>query len=303
MKMTVPLIATALGMLEPPLQLSTIFGDGTISENADAAITNFDEAVATALSPPSSSITTMPLLSILPHRTSSFDTSFVIGATPLNYDFLNIKNEILLWTVRILSACFTYFGFVLYNDRPRGVLNIPLQSVAGTTGGGIRVGKSNVAGLGLFVTGTMLPKGTVLGTYPGVVIPLQQHSYSQKIQRFPKITEYVWRFTDNRYVIDPTNHETGILEDFVIGGNPSQLFSVPLFQLLSLIRKQQQQQTFSTALCRINEPPIGYDVNVNTEEDLAARTVTFFLERDVYNGEELFIDYGLTYDRSMYQKQ
>jgi hypothetical protein len=56
----------------------------------------------------------------------------------------------------------------------------------------------------------------------------------------------------------------------------------------------------STALCRINEPPKGKDVNVVTEEDLETRTVTFFLERDVFEGEELHIDYGLTYDRSGY---
>ena len=70
--------------------------------------------------------------------------------------------------------------------------------------------------------------------------------------------------------------------------------SIPLFQsLLSFMQ-------VPTTLCRINEPPQGRDVNVVTNEDLQARTVTFTLERDVYEGEELFIDYGLSYDRSMY---
>ena len=55
-----------------------------------------------------------------------------------------------------------------------------------------------------------------------------------------------------------------------------------------------------TTVCRINEPPKGRDVNVVTEEDRESRTVTFILERDVYESEELFIDYGLSYDRSMY---
>lgn len=55
-----------------------------------------------------------------------------------------------------------------------------------------------------------------------------------------------------------------------------------------------------TTLCRINEPPKGRDVNVITSEDRNSRTVTFILERDVYEGEELYIDYGLSYDRSMY---
>jgi hypothetical protein len=55
-----------------------------------------------------------------------------------------------------------------------------------------------------------------------------------------------------------------------------------------------------TTVCRINEPPKGRDVNVITSEDRDSRTVTFILERDVYEGEELYIDYGLSYDRSMY---
>ena len=48
-----------------------------------------------------------------------------------------------------------------------------------------------------------------------------------------------------------------------------------------------------TTLCRINEPPIGRDRNVITDENLDSRSVTFALERDVYEGEELFIDYGM----------
>lgn len=55
-----------------------------------------------------------------------------------------------------------------------------------------------------------------------------------------------------------------------------------------------------TTLCRINEPPIGRDRNVITDENLDSRSVTFALERDVYEGEELFIDYGMNYDRSQY---
>ena len=55
-----------------------------------------------------------------------------------------------------------------------------------------------------------------------------------------------------------------------------------------------------TTLCRINEPPKGRDVNVVTDEDKKKRQVVFSLERDVYAGEEFFIDYGLSYDRSMY---
>ena len=55
-----------------------------------------------------------------------------------------------------------------------------------------------------------------------------------------------------------------------------------------------------TTLCRINEPPRGKDTNVVTEEDTTGRSVLFRLERDVVAGEELYIDYGLSYDRSRY---
>ena len=53
-------------------------------------------------------------------------------------------------------------------------------------------------------------------------------------------------------------------------------------------------------LCRINEPPVGRDRNVCTEEELDKRIVKFVTERTVFAGEEFFIDYGLTYDRSGY---
>ena len=55
-----------------------------------------------------------------------------------------------------------------------------------------------------------------------------------------------------------------------------------------------------TILCRINEPPKGFDVNVVTDEDSQNRSVVFSLERDVYPGEEFYIDYGPSYDRSGY---
>jgi hypothetical protein len=191
-----------------------------------------------------------------------------------------------LWAIRIASASLTYFGFVAYNDRPRGALLIdnPQQSM--------RVQQSLVpgAGLGLFAT-KAIPKGTALGTYPGVVIPLQQNLV--KLQQYPLCEGYIWRFSDNQFVIDPTD-QYGNIQDVCLGGNPSMVLSIPLFTtLLRFV-------SVPTTLCRINEPPKGRDVNVVTEEDLLTRTVTFLVERDVYEGEELYIDYGLSYDRSMY---
>lgn len=51
-------------------------------------------------------------------------------------------------------------------------------------------------------------------------------------------------------------------------------------------------------LCRINEPSSGFDTNVITAE--MGDELVFKLERDVRQGEELFLDYGPFYDRTGY---
>ena len=57
----------------------------------------------------------------------------------------------------------------------------------------------------------------------------------------------------------------------------------------------------NTALCRINEPPIGAGgCNVGARENLDKREVVFTTLRDIFAGEELYLDYGLDYDRSGY---
>jgi hypothetical protein len=90
----------------------------------------------------------------------------------------------------------------------------------------------------------------------------------------------------------------GYLDDYCAGGNSFYPGSKWFWQqsiVLSILWSNRP-----TTLCRINEPPKGYDVNVITIEDCQQRTVTFVLERDVMAGEELYIDYGLSYDRSHY---
>jgi hypothetical protein len=189
-----------------------------------------------------------------------------------------------LWLIRVASGAATYLGFVAYSDRPQGKLLVNPEYLE------IKESQIPGAGLGLYLTET-LPKDTVLGTYPGVVIPLVQNL--DKLRQYPQCEGYVWRFSDNKFVIDPTN-AVGDTDFFVGGGNPSMLLSRQLFSLLSFLK-------VPTTLCRINEPPKGRDVNVVTNEDVPSRSVTFCLERDVYAGEELFIDYGLSYDRSRYR--
>jgi len=189
-----------------------------------------------------------------------------------------------LWALRAASAVTSYVGIIAIIDRPRGELLYPERLV---------VQESTIpgAGLGLFAA-VDLPMGTSLGTYPGVLLPLQQNL--SKLRAYPACEGFIWRFSDNRFVIDPTN-SVGELDDVVVGGNPSLPGSLWLFRnVFSKIR------TVPTALCRINEPPKGRDVNIVPDEDLKKRTVVFSVERDVAAGEELFIDYGLSYDRSMY---
>jgi len=189
-----------------------------------------------------------------------------------------------LWGLRAASALSSYVGIITVIDRPRGELLCP-ESIQ------IRLSTVPGAGLGLFATKD-IPKQTRLGTYPGVVLPLQQNL--SKLRQFPACEGYIWRFSDNRAVIDPTN-SVGVLDDDVVGGNPSLPGSVLLFETVV-----SKFRTVPTTLCRINEPPKGFDVNVVTDEDLEKRCVVFTVERDVVAGEELFIDYGLSYDRSMY---
>jgi hypothetical protein len=208
------------------------------------------------------------------------------------------------WIIRILSGLTTYFGLVGYTDRPQGQLFQMMVDDSTTTTTTTTTTKTDIlqvrpslvkgAGRGLFVNTSFLPKGTVLGTYPGVVLPLQPHL--NKLRAYPQCETYIWRFSDSQMVIDPTN-SVGVLDDTCRGGNPNMVGSEFLFQTIGSVLFKP----VPTTLCRINEPPKGFDVNVITTEDLSTRSVTFLLERDVYEGEELFIDYGLTYDRSNYR--
>jgi hypothetical protein len=130
-----------------------------------------------------------------------------------------------------------------------------------------------------------MKQGTVLGTYPGTVVPLTQGL--AKLEQFPQCEVYIWRFRDSQYVIDPTDSQ-GVLQNECRGGTGPTYW---LFEALPILAQ-------STTLCRINEPPRGSDVNVITREE--GRTVTLLLEKDVEAGVELFMDYGATYNRSGY---
>ena len=227
----------------------------------------------------------------------------------------DVLGSIVIWGIRCLSAIITYFSLIYFLDRPRGELYLPVvdnNDNGNGNDGMLQVKQSNVenGGLGLFATQYIIPKGTILGEYPGIVVELEPHI--SKLNAHPQCEAYIWRFSDNKYVIDPTNSK-GILDDICIGGNPNSFLSQWFFT--NIINNNNSSNDNSngnndsntkssigvpTTLCRINEPPKGYDVNVITTEKTNERKVIFEVERDIYPNEELFIDYGLTYDRSQY---
>jgi len=138
--------------------------------------------------------------------------------------------------------------------------------------------------------------GTVLGTYPGVLRPARAF-YDGKCMRHPNAVSYSWRFTDDAYVIDPTD-DVGEMRDVCLGGGSGAPLSTLLFSTLFGFGGT------STALCRINEPPLGAGgCSVSARENLDKREVVFELVRDVLPGQELYLDYGPGYDRSGYGRR
>ena len=188
----------------------------------------------------------------------------------------------------ISSATVTYLSLITYFDRPRGHLSIPDPQ------SNLIIQQSNVpgAGLGLFARQSLL-KGTILGTYAGVLRPASTF-YDGKCRQFPQAIGYSWRFTDSKYIIDPTD-SNGEIQNVCFGGSSEVPFSNLVFT--TLLRFWNTD----TMLCRINEPPIGAGgCNVSAKENLEKRDVVFELIQDVYAGQELYLDYGLDYDRSRY---
>ena len=166
-------------------------------------------------------------------------------------------------------------AFAIFETKPSG--NVDQQSILE-----IKPSSLTDAGLGVFVIENC-QKGTVLGQYPGRI--WADHSWL-KFKGTPEIharaRKYIWRL-DNGIVIDPTNAE-GLLEETVP-------WTLPFGLRLPL-------PGVPTVLARINEPSRLGDTNVCTEE--RDGSLLFVLERTVFAGEELFLDYGPHYDRTGY---
>ena len=130
-----------------------------------------------------------------------------------------------------------------------------------------------------------------MGTYPGVLRP-QNEFYDTKCRLYPEAVYYSWRLNDSGYVLDPTDCN-GEIQTYCFGG--SDVVSEWLFKNIFRFCAKP------TELTRINEPPVGFGgCNVVAREEKENKCVRFELCRDVDVGEELFMDYGLDYDRSRY---
>ena len=199
------------------------------------------------------------------------------------------NEELAEFLTQTFSVAATYVGCVIYFDQPRGELFPSFKSALI-----VKPSRIENAGLGLFST-VDIPKDTVLGTYPGVLCPIEKYIQG-KLQDYPQSSEYIWRFSDNAMAIDPTN-EFGVLEDVCYGGSSDWIGSHLILKTVGTFLGRK------TMLARTNEPPPTGDCNVNIVEDLQQRKITFVTSSDVSSGEELYVDYGTTYDRSTYRKE
>lgn len=156
----------------------------------------------------------------------------------------------------------------------------------------LRVGPSQVPGAGRGVfAGADLSAATLLGHYPGRLV--NPYRYEQKRQAVPRCSGYSWVLDDGVGVLDPTDARGVLLEPLprlVLPGSDGGEGSSLTAALGSI----------PTTLALINEPSLGLDVNVVTEQ--RGTTLLFSTGRDVAEGEELFLDYGPVYDRSGYGK-
>mmetsp|Transcript_1796 Transcript_1796/g.2472 ORF Transcript_1796/g.2472 Transcript_1796/m.2472 type:complete len:525 (-) Transcript_1796:984-2558(-) len=161
-------------------------------------------------------------------------------------------------------------AYIAYEKRPRGSSRDDLIE--------IRKSKAIANNLGVFAK-KFIPEGTTIGIYPGYLKTIDEFQQSKVDEKaLNNAKRYTWQLTENT-LLDPTDQNgfLGLELSFLFG-----LFKV------------------STSLSRLNEPPIGYDVNAfsrNLNND-----IEIVVERDIFPDDEIFIDYGLAFDRSDYER-
>eukprot|EP01025_Chloroclados_australasicus_P004217 TRINITY_DN1100_c2_g1_i1.p2 TRINITY_DN1100_c2_g1~~TRINITY_DN1100_c2_g1_i1.p2 ORF type:complete len:224 (-),score=23.15 TRINITY_DN1100_c2_g1_i1:292-963(-) len=168
--------------------------------------------------------------------------------------------------IEVSLAAVTAYLAASWLDRPRGWA---LDDV-------LMVQESPVHGRGVFAKED-IPKGTVIGVFPGRMRSISE--LDLKSQQCPRVKGYIF-CTDNKMVLDPTD----------MTGEPSDKPSPGL-----------PWWPVNPTMAFMNEPPRGgKGTNVVIEVGKNPADVMFITTRDVYKDEELFVDYGLYYDRTSY---
>ncbi|KAL4434189.1 hypothetical protein ABPG75_000630 [Micractinium tetrahymenae] len=178
-----------------------------------------------------------------------------------------IRQHAVLYALEAVLAGAAAYAAAVWPSRPRGWAFKEL----------VAVGPSQVAGKGVFAVVT-IAAGTVLGAYPGR--PRTPAEMAYKCATAPGARDYAFKTRDGR-LLDPTD-AAGQLSSSSAPGLPW----LPI----------------DFSLAYINEPPKGAGgTNVTVEDDPSDPAgLLCVAARDIYPGEELFMDYGPTYDRSRY---
>lgn len=170
-----------------------------------------------------------------------------------------------LQNVAILTAGIAYF---FYEKRPRGDARADL----------VEIRRSTIANANMGVFSKQFIAGdTLVGCFPGYVVKVEDALDRKRDEdALASAKKYMWSISDEE-VLDPTNIDGKLeLEITYFGG---------------LIK-------VDTAMARVNEPPPGADCNLYTKVDNGQ--VYVYAERDIFADEELFLDYGVSFDRSDY---
>ena len=177
------------------------------------------------------------------------------------------------WPAQAAVALTVIAGLRISDARPRGWLNSAVPMV-------VQPSRIAGAGRGLYA-GAPLTAGTTLGAYAGRLRTSPE--YLRKLSTVPSAASYCWQLQSG-FVLDPTDEHGNLLE------------TLPLFEGYPTMLPSR---AVPTSLALINEPPPGFDVNIDSYEQ--NNELTFVCNRDVAEGEEFYLDYGQTYDRSAYR--
>ncbi|GIL57819.1 hypothetical protein Vafri_13057 [Volvox africanus] len=180
-----------------------------------------------------------------------------------------LGEQVQLAAWELLAAALAAAALAAYESRPRGW----------SRGDLLEVRQSNIAGRGVFARAP-IATGTVLGAYPGRL--RSAADMVAKCQEAPLTASYAFRTGDGRF-LDPTD-ASGQPSPYPQPGWP---WPLPMDVVLSYA----------------NEPPKGSPgTNTTVEDGPHPGDLLFVAANDIPPGAEVLIDYGMTYDRSGYDR-